>query len=86
MNLLKLITLTAIFGLTSNATLCYAERIAAPVLLKPSDAQKELPKSKILFSWQKPTIAETPFGYRLLISENSRFNGYNAETDTCLPH
>jgi hypothetical protein len=84
MNLLKLTTLTVIFGLTSNATLCYAERIAAPVLLKPSDAQKELPKSKIVFSWQKPTTAETPFGYRLLISENSRFNGYNAETDTCL--
>ncbi len=72
-----------VFGLTTE--LSYAEKIAAPFLLAPSDSKKDIVKESIALTWQKPSNEATTsiFGYRLIVSENSRFNGYNADTDTC---
>ena len=71
--------------LLTFSVMVYAEKIAAPVLLAPSDAKKDMVKEAVTLTWQKPSNeATTPiFGYRLIVSENSRFNGYSFSNDTC---
>ena len=79
---MKLLKLTLCSSLFFTPAFNAIGAMSAPLLLKPADAQKEIPKTQIPFSWQKPADSE-PFGYRLLISENSRFYGYDSKNDSC---
>lgn len=63
----------------------YAEQATPPELLSPVDATKNSSKQAIKFSWQKAAnaIPAKVYAYNLLISENSRFNGYSSSTSSC---
>ncbi len=71
--------------LLAFSVMVHAEKAASPVLLAPTDAAKNLVKDNIVFRWQKSTneTAAQVLGYRLLISENSRFSGYAIKDGTC---
>ncbi len=67
------------------STPVFAEQAMPPELVLPADLTKNASKQAIKFSWKKTSnaVAAKVYAYRLLISENSRFNGYSYSTGSC---
>ncbi len=60
-------------------------KASSPILLAPADFSKNTSKDNLQFTWQTPqneTNAKVT-SYRIVISENLRFNGYNPSTGKC---
>ncbi len=64
-----------------SSGLVYAEQALPPELVLPADLTKNAAKETVKFSWKKTTnaVAAKVYAYRLLISENSRFHGFDYE-------
>ena len=63
----------------------FAEKAMSPVLLTPADFSKSISKDNLQFTWQvaqNETIAKV-IAYRIVISEDYRFNGYSQSTGKC---
>ncbi len=72
-----------VLGFASQSS--HAEQATAPILLLPVDATKNVLKDAISLTWQKPSNESTAkvLGYRIIVSENSRFFGYSSSSDSC---
>jgi hypothetical protein len=80
----KLFLTLFILSVITNAV-AFAEKAMPPVLLTPTDISKGVSKDSIKFTWQAPqneTNAKVN-SYRIVISENIRFNGYSPNTSKC---
>ena len=66
----------------------HAEKAEPPILVSPANSIKNIVKEGITLRWQKPNnaVSAKVYAYRLLISENSRFNGYDSQNcdNSCL--
>ena len=80
-NLLLLWLLIYVF--TGN--LAFAEKAMSPVLLAPTNFAKSISKDSIKFTWQNAQneVNAKVNAYRIIISENSQFNGYSQSTGRC---
>ncbi len=72
-----------IYAFTGN--LAFAEKAMSPVLLMPSNFAKNISKDSIKFTWQNAQneVNAKVNAYRIIISENSQFNGYTTNTGRC---
>jgi hypothetical protein len=63
----------------------FAEKAMSPVLLTPADFSKSISNDNVTFSWQtaQNEIAAKVIAYRIVISEDYRFNGYSQSTGKC---
>jgi hypothetical protein len=72
-----------IYAITGNVA--FAEKAMSPVLLTPTNFAKNISKDSIKFTWQNAQneVNAKVNVYRIIISENSQFNGYTTNTGRC---
>jgi hypothetical protein len=72
-----------IYVFTGNLAL--AEKAMSPMLIAPSNFAKSISKDSIKFTWQNAQNEANAKvnAYRIVISENTQFNGYTTSTGRC---
>ena len=70
---------------TLTGTPALAEKAMSPLLLTPTNFAKSISKDSVKFTWQNAQNEANAKvnAYRIIISENTQFNGYTLSTDRC---
>ena len=70
---------------TLTGTPALAEKAMSPLLLTPTNFAKSISKDSVKFTWQNAQNDANAKvnAYRIIISENTQFNGYTLSTDRC---
>ena len=70
---------------TLTGTPAFAEKAMSPLLLTPTNFARSISKDSVKFTWQNAQNEANAKvnAYRIIISENTQFNGYTLSTDRC---
>lgn len=77
-------TLNRVKVLLAGLMICFSSVAVSapriPTLSTPSNGQKNIPQANAKFTWSSSGAGVY---YRIVISKNKNFSGYNSSTDTC---